>query len=354
MSNLYISTYPAPYRIDLCNTLSERGDCKIYHYVAAENEDRILENAAFENNRLEVGSFHGKSYPKGLVELLEKNRPSVVFTQEYSLITIQLIRLRRRFGYRIVAFCDDSMDMIRGNDFSTFHRIARRVIPRFVDEIVLHSPDVLEWYRERFGKGILMPIIADDVLMRERLVKALPLSSSYIEKYGLGGKKVVLFVGRLVGLKNLPRLFDAFSRLESGAQLVVVGDGPDRAELEALSRSLGINALFTGFLYGEELLAWFNAADVLALPSTQEAFGAVTGEGLTCGCRVMVSRKAGSSSLVREGENGFSVAPYDIPAMSETLKRLLEMPALPRDASGLRPCLLPVSYADSIKGILEL
>ncbi|MBR6002866.1 MAG: glycosyltransferase family 4 protein [Bacteroidales bacterium] len=354
MSNLYISTYPAPYRIDLCNALAERMDCQIYHYVPAENEERILENAVFENRRLEVGSFHGKSYPKGLADLIEKNRPSTVFSQEFSLITIRLIQLRRRYGYKLAVFCDDSMDMIRGNDFSAFHRVARKIIPGYVDELILHSPDVLEWYRDRFGKGILMPIVGDDVLMRERLAKAAPLTSVYREKYGLDGKKTVLFVGRLVGLKNLPRLFEAFSRLGGGARLIVVGDGPDRAELEALSSSLGINALFTGFLYGEELLAWFNAADVLALPSTQEAFGAVTGEGLTCGCRVLVSSKAGSSSLVREGENGFTVDPYDIPAMSGALARLLDMPALPRDASGLRANLLPVSYADSIKGILEL
>ena len=354
MSNLYISTYPAPYRIDLCNALARRLDCQIYHYVQAGNEREILRNAAFENHRLEVGTFLGKPYPKGLVPLLEKTRPRIVFSQEYSFVTIRLVELRRRFGYRLVVFCDDSMDMIRGNDFSAFHTMARKIIPHYVDEIVVHSPDVQEWYRDRFGKGVLMPIIADDVLMRKRLAGAIPLSVARMKEYGIGDRKIILFVGRLVGLKNLPRLFEACSSLRDRARLVVVGDGPDRPALEALGSKLGLDVFFTGFLFGEDLLAWFDAADVLALPSTQEAFGAVTGEALTCGCRVMVSARAGSSSLVREGENGLTVDPYDVPSMKNALMRLLEMPVAPRDSSGLRPCLLPVSYAESIDRILSL
>ena len=354
MSNLYISTYLAPYRIDFCNTLSEKLGCRIYHYVPAENEGGMLQRAVFENDRLRTGSFAGRTFATGLRELLEESRPEIVFSQEYSLITLRLLQLRKKFGYRLIAICDDSKDMIEGNDFSMTHTLARKVVPGHLDEIILHSPDVLEWYRKRFGKGILMPIIADEVKMRERLKDAAPMSSSLIEEYGLEDKKIILFVGRLVGLKNLHRLFESYASIKDKGRLVIVGYGPERASLEALSASLGLDVIFTGARFGNELLAWYNIADVLALPSTQEAFGAVTGEALTCGCRVMVSKRAGSSSLVRNGENGLVVDPENAASITEALTQLLDLPAYPRGKDGLRPNLLPVRFDDYIKGILEL
>ena len=47
MRNLYISTYPATYRVDLCNVLAEQLDCDIYHYVPVENEEDVLRGARF-------------------------------------------------------------------------------------------------------------------------------------------------------------------------------------------------------------------------------------------------------------------------------------------------------------------
>ena len=354
MSNLYISTYLAPYRIDFCNALSEGLGCRIYHYVPAENEEGMLQRAVFENDRLKTGSFAGKTFATGLCELLEENRPRVVFSHEFSLITLRLLQLRKKFGYKLIAICDDSMDMIGGNDFSMTHTLARKVVPKYLDEIILHSPDVLDWYRKRFGKGILMPIIADEVKMRTRLKDAASMSSSLVAENGLDGKKIVLFVGRLVGLKNIHRLIESYAPIKDKARLVIVGYGPERASLEALSASLGLDVIFTGARFGNDLLAWYNIADVLALPSTQEAFGAVTGEALTCGCRVMVSKRAGSASLVREGENGLLVDPENTDSITAALTRLLDRPASPRGEDGLRPSLLPVKFDDYIKGILEL
>ena len=358
MSNLYISNTLPPYRVDLCNELHERLGCEICHYWdgpgdACFSQEELAARSHFDNRIVPVRRILGKAILRDPAKLIGED-PRVVFVNEFSPIALQMLSLRRKYGFKVVSFCDDSMDMIRGNDFSAFHSFARKYVPQYIDEIVLHSPDVLEWYRERFGKGILMPIIADDILMRERLKKVGPLSEEYRRRYGLEGKKVILFVGRLVGLKNLPRLFEAFSRLKNIARMVVVGDGTERVSLESLSRSSGLDVVFAGARFGEELLAWYNLADVLALPSTREAFGAVTGEALTCGCRVLVSCKAGSSSLVREGYNGFVVDPYDSGSIGDTIARLLDMPSIPRDASGIRPSLLPVSFADSISDILAL
>lgn len=327
-NGLYISNVPALYREDLRNALRERLGCRILHY----DDDPMFRE------------LMGRMHIRGLDRFLKRVRPDVVFSSEFSPITVQFLLRRRRYGYKLVSFCDDSVDMIGGNDFSLMHRIARHFIPRRVDELVVHSPAVQEWYQSRFGKGLLMPIIADERRVRPELERVLPLS----ERLRPGEKPVVGFVGRLVGLKNVPALIRAFEPLKERAQLVIIGDGEERSALEKFAPF----ALFTGYLSGDELLAWYNLIDILVLPSTQEAYGTVTGEALMAGAKVIVSKLAGSSSLVREGENGYVVDPLDADAMRARLDELLE--AVPQGRPlALRENLLPFRFEDCMEGLIR-
>lgn len=315
MSDLLFTNIPVPYRTDLYRSLAERTGLRV---------------------------CFGRQMP--LQDYLEAERPRVVFAPEFSQVTLEALRLRKRYGYKVVSFCDDSLDMIRGNDFGWKHTLARRVVPRFLDGIILHSPGVCEWYRERFGKGFFMPIISDERRVRPDLERVLPVS----ERMRPGRKPVVAFVGRLVGLKNVPILVRAFEPLHDRAQLVIIGDGEERASLERLAP----HALFTGYLDADELLAWYNLIDVLALPSTQEAYGAVTGEALMAGAKVIVSEKAGSSDLVRDGENGFVVDPMDADAMTANLYKLLEGVPMGRPLA-LRENLLPYRFENCIEDLIR-
>ena len=304
MRNLYLSNLPAPYRMDFYRSLYRDLACEI----------------CFQDIRNGVSEIPVRRWTLGSLPALIKDcRPSVVIVPEFSAAAVLCLLLRKRYGYKVVSTCDDSLDMISGNDFGWKHRLARRIVPRLLDEIVLHSPAVRDWYRSRFGKGLFMPILADERRIRPELERVLPLSERLLP----GGKPVVAFVGRFVALKNIPALIQAFRPLRDRARLVLIGDGPERAELEALAPE----AKFTGMLDGDELLAWYDVIDILVLPSTQEAYGAVTGEALMAGAKVVVSRKAGSSDLVREGENGWIVDPHDVARMTECMGRLLdEMP----------------------------
>lgn len=344
MRNLYISTYPATFRVDLCNVFAERLDCDIYHYVPVENEAVVLRNARFVNHRLPTGSFFGKVFPKDLVQLLKTMRPSYVFVQEFSAIAIRLLQLRKRFGYKVISICDDNEDMIAGHDFGRMHRLARRIVPRHLDEVVVHSEAVRDWYRQNFGKGIFMPIIADERRVRTELERVLPLSERLLPS----PKPIVAFVGRFVGLKNIPTLIEAFRPLKDRAQLVLIGDGPERPKLETLAPE----AVFTGMLYGDDLLAWYNLIDILVLPSTQEAYGAVTGEALMAGAHVVVSGRAGSRDLVREGENGYTVEPMDVQGFSHALERLLDRVGS-RSVLALRENLMPYQFETCMDGLIE-
>ena len=327
MKGLYISNLPAQYREDLRTALRERLGFTILHYA----DDPMFRN------------FMGKVYIRGLDRFLSQIRPDVVISSEFSPITLQFLWFRGRYGYKVVALCDDSLDMIRGNDFGLTHRLARPLVPRLLDELILHSAGVRDWYREHYGKGLFMPIIADERRVRPELERLLPRSGAL----RLSGKPVVAFVGRFVDLKNIPALLQAFEPLRDRAQLVLIGDGPMKEHLAALVPY----AHFTGFLSGDELLAWYNLIDILVLPSTQEAYGAVTGEALMAGAKVIVSSKAGSRDLVREGENGYIVDPMDVQGISDALGRLLDTVEPDRELS-LRENLLPYRFETCIDDLI--
>ena len=329
MRNLYLSNLPAPYRMDFYRALYWDLGCEI----------------CFQDVRDGVPDIPVRRWTlASLPNLLTAFRPELVIVPEFSAAAVLALSLRKKHGYRVVSTCDDSLDMIGGNDFGWKHRLARGIVPRRLDEIILHSPEVRDWYRERFGKGLFLPIIADERRVRPELERVLPLSAQLRP----GGKPVVAFVGRFVGLKNIPSLIRTFEPLKERAKFVLIGDGPERAALEALAPE----ALFTGMLTGDELLAWYNLIDVLVLPSTQEAYGAVTGEALMAGAKVVVSRKAGSAGLVREGENGYVVPPTDVAALTDRIGKLLDEIPSGRPLI-LRENRLPYRFETCIRELIE-
>ncbi len=353
--NLYISTYLAPYRLDLCERLFSEYGFEIFHYFGKEVPDDvapILGEYTFRNNRLPVRWLFGKPYAPGLRSLIERERPSVILVQEFSLIMLQLLRLRRKFGFRLISICDDSLDMIEGNDFQPTHRIARRWAPYLLDGLVLNSAAVAGWYQAHFGKGDCLPILADEIRFRQRLAAAVPAAVGVCSSVVPDGRKMILFVGRLIPLKNIPLLMEACLPLKDEARLVIVGEGECEGALRKLDAEWGLGACFAGARYGQDLLACYQAADLLVLPSRQEAFGAVVGEALMAGCPVAVSTTAGARALVREGRNGAMIPPGGADRLTDVMRKILAWTE-ERDVSVVRESLCPESFEESFSNWIK-
>jgi glycosyltransferase involved in cell wall biosynthesis len=145
---------------------------------------------------------------------------------------------------------------------------------------------------------------------------------------GLAPVPMILWVGRMVDEKDLGVLLQALAVLPNGVawQMVFVGDGPNRAGLEAMAGRLKLlrHVQFAGTKGRAEVGAFYRAADVFVLPSTEETFGAVVPEAMAFGLPVVTTNAVGSSAdFVRDGSNGFIVAPHDAPALQKALSRLL-------------------------------
>jgi alpha-1,6-mannosyltransferase len=105
---------------------------------------------------------------------------------------------------------------------------------------------------------------------------------------------LLLYVGRLASEKNVATLFEAFrlmSQRRKDVELLVVGDGTERADLQALEVLLPGKVHWMRYCNDSERLAdVYRAADVFVHPGTQETFGLVTLESQACGTPVVAIR----------------------------------------------------------------
>ena len=147
--------------------------------------------------------------------------------------------------------------------------------------------------------------------------------------FGLGaGEQVILVVARLTAWKGVDTVMAALGGLVAGeradARLVVVGDGPDRARLEALAATLPPGVVrFTGEVPRDEVGRWMVAADALALCSGYEGLSHVLLEAMAAGLPVVVSDVGGNRALVQDGHDGLVVPYGDVEATRTALAEVL-------------------------------
>jgi glycosyltransferase involved in cell wall biosynthesis len=134
----------------------------------------------------------------------------------------------------------------------------------------------------------------------------------------------VLFLGYLRPEKQVPELISAFLSLGcADAELIIAGDGPLRAQVEAAAGPAP-NIRIVGYLVGADRSRELEMASALILPSTHEPWGLVVNEALSLGTPVLLSKGAGSAELIREGDNGLTFDPAPgSGALRETLRRFL-------------------------------
>ncbi|MCV2893379.1 glycosyltransferase family 4 protein [Lentibacter sp. XHP0401] len=138
----------------------------------------------------------------------------------------------------------------------------------------------------------------------------------------------LLFVGRLAPVKGLPVLLHAMARVPD-ARLTIVGDGPQRSDVEALVRTLQLEARvqMLGYQNQDEVAALLSQSAALVLPSFAEGLPVVLMEAMAAGLPVITTRIAGVPELVKDGENGWLVAAGDEDGLRGAIEALLGDPA---------------------------
>ena len=139
----------------------------------------------------------------------------------------------------------------------------------------------------------------------------------------------LLFVGRLIERKGVHILLEAFRQVRTAlpdAELTIVGDGPERARLEALAGEFALSGVvFRGQLTGNDLPAIYRESAILVLPAIAEAMPNVVLEAMAAGLAI-VTTPTGGSEVLRG--NGIVVPHADTAALRDALVAYLTEPGL--------------------------
>lgn len=198
---------------------------------------------------------------------------------------------------------------------------------------------LLTFFRRHLCRGVQVNIVPTSwlgtvlQLPRQKTIHhAVSLPARALPAPAAAGVPTFAFVGRLVSTKGVPMLLEAVARLrERGREfrLLIVGDGPERARLEALVRERNLHSVvhFRGALLDREKEDALAGVTAVVLPSLGgEVFGLVAAENMLCG-RAVVASNLGSLSEVL-GDAGLLFTPGSAEELAGCLERFWEDPSL--------------------------
>lgn len=195
--------------------------------------------------------------------------------------------------------------------------------------------------QEILGYGVDAPItvIPTGIDLQGRQTST-PLDDLF-ERYGLGdtdrlrGKRLLVSVGRLGREKNIRFLIRAASRIRDAGEpfhFFMIGDGPDREEIEEEIRARGLNdeVTITGYLRRDDVLSFLRASDLFIFASKTETQGLVLLESLAVGTPVVAISATGVDDLIGDDVGGI-LTPDDPDRFAEAVIHLLRTPRLYRE-----------------------
>jgi 1,2-diacylglycerol 3-alpha-glucosyltransferase len=147
------------------------------------------------------------------------------------------------------------------------------------------------------------------------------------EQYQLQDKTLLVSVGRLAEEKNWKTLLEAVAiaaKQRDDLRLLLIGDGPQRDELEKYARELGLGqvVIFTGLVPFEEIPSYLKAADIFVFASTSETQGLVTMEAMAAGLPVVAVDATGTRDEVQNHVQGLLTADNSA-ALAQAMQKVL-------------------------------
>jgi len=240
----------------------------------------LLEEARFLGVRLywkklidrvkpDIISIHGNNLDRlpMILSAVESGAPFV--------FTSHGISEEEEVKYDLKVFLEDFFGFLKSNEIPVIS-VSSGLRSKIIDDIGYKSELCTV-----IGNGISHEFLEKASRYKEERVK---------EKGNAQSSEVKLItVGSLIKRKNQLLVMEAMKHLPEKYKYVVVGDGPERKNLERFANSNGLASRvdFAGRLLGEELIQAYSECDVFALTSTSEAFGLVFLEALACGLPVV-------------------------------------------------------------------
>lgn len=260
------------------------------------------------------------AYIRDVTQAVEKFKPHVIHVFHLSFIAPVARLMKIFYGIPFVI-------TVHGSDLHYLSQDRRLVglindALRIAKFISCNSFFTREWFIKMFGKDYSYKTRTILGGVRPELLSK--GSQKLDEKYNLNGKRVALFTGRLTSHKGVEYLVKAAKNIKG--EVIILGDGPERSYLEQLIKDEEItNVHLLGYLSAKELGEFYRRADVYVAPSVwDEPLGLVILEAMAANTPVIVTKKGGITSIVKDGYNGFFVRHRNATEIAEKVNRLFE------------------------------
>lgn len=140
----------------------------------------------------------------------------------------------------------------------------------------------------------------------------------------------LIHVSNLRAVKRVQDILHAMTRLSPKVRLDIVGDGPQRGQLESLTRTLRLQERVRFFGRRNDVPDILRASDVFVFPSQLESFGLAALEASACGLPVVASDVGGLPEVVEDGVSGLLYPSKDVEALADRIRQLVDAPELRR------------------------
>ena len=313
----------APYRIPVFNALAANSEIELHVIFLSETDTSLRQWRIYSDEirfsyevlpfwRRRVGKYNFL-LNQNVTSALRDADPEVVLCGGYNyLASWQAMLWAKRNGIQFLLWCESTANDLRG----------RRLLIEALKEKFVQNCDGFVvpgrssfTYLQQLGvpdeKLFVAPNAVDSALFSHLERVAGEKGERLRGELGLP-ERYFLFVGRLVRAKGAFDLLQAYASLPADlrtqAGLVFAGNGPARAELESIARSIFPgNVHFAGFVHREDLASYYSLAECLVLPTHSDTWGMVVNEAMVCGLPVICTDVAGAAELVRT--NGRLVPP---------------------------------------------
>lgn len=316
MVNLFNTLPPQRYRHTVV-ALTDYSDFR--HRITAQ---------PVEFHALHRAPGHGLGWMLRLWALLRRLKPDLVHTRNLAAMEAQFVVAAA--GIRATVHGEHGRDIFDLYGQNRKYNLLRRAARPFVSNYIAVSRDLEAWLRSTVG---VPPRKLHQIYNGVDSVKFHPRAgvrpeSAHPDSIVFGS------VGRMVGVKDYPTLTRAFIRLvreqperAMRARLAIIGEGPARAECQALLQQADLAHL--AWMPGErhDIDAIMHMFDVFVLPSKNEGISNTLLEALASGLPVVATAVGGNVELVTDGVNGTLVPAGDEVGMAQALLAYLDDPA---------------------------
>lgn len=269
-------------------------------------------------------------FPFGGLRDIRQFKPDIIHTQTFSTVGAFAAWAARRLQVPLVG-TDHTLPAEYLHylklDIAPFRFLVRRAAAKYYSRCTFVAAPSEKLIEQLRLYGMTRPAMVISNPIKSSLFRPLKDRAHLKRKLGIGAEAVLLF-GRVAKEKDLDLALDVSARVMASrdTELVVIGDGPYRQELEAETRRRCIaeRCHFPGALRGEELVEAINACEVYLITSQSETQSMTMLQASACSLPVVAVRSGGLPEYVQEEVTGYVVDADDRDGLVDRIVKLLQ------------------------------